>query len=152
MKEVASEQPRIRVAAIVERDGAVLLVKHAKAGRRYWMLPGGGVGFGESLAEALVRELKEEVCLDVRPGELVLVNDSIPPDAHRHIVNLYFTAEVAAGTPRKGSDPRIEEVAFVPVATLPEITLFPDFGAELRDAIQGGFPRRAQYLGNMWKA
>ena len=144
-------QPRIRVAAIVLNEDQVLLVKHRKGGQSYWMLPGGGVDWGESLTEALVREVGEEVCIEIAPRGLVLVNDSIPPDGHRHILNLYFTADLVEGGPKVGSDKRVVDVAFLPIKQLTTIPLFPDFGAVLLDAIRMRFPRRAQYLGNLWK-
>ena len=53
-------QPRIRVSAILRREGRVLLRRHEKDGRQYWLLPGGGVNAGESLVDALRRELAEE--------------------------------------------------------------------------------------------
>jgi len=53
-----SAEPRIRVSAILRREGRILLCRHEKAGREYWLLPGGGVDLGESLAEALQRACK----------------------------------------------------------------------------------------------
>jgi 8-oxo-dGTP pyrophosphatase MutT (NUDIX family) len=47
--------------ALVERDGKILLVRHSYV--RGWLLPGGGVGRGEPPAEAILRELKEEIGL-----------------------------------------------------------------------------------------
>jgi ADP-ribose pyrophosphatase YjhB (NUDIX family) len=146
-----SKQVRIRVAAIIVQDQTVLMVKHAKDGREYWMLPGGGVDFGESLSEALVRELKEEVCIDVKPRELVLANDSIPPDKHRHIINLYFLADLVGGTAALGEDPRIVEVAYIPLRDLNSVTMFPDIGPELLRLLQNDETHPMSYLGNLWQ-
>jgi 8-oxo-dGTP diphosphatase len=145
------ESPRIRVAAIIVRGNTVLLVKHRKAGRSYWMLPGGGVRHGESLAEAVVRELQEETALIVRPLDLVLANDSIVPDGSRHILNLCFTAEIEGGTLRCGEDPRVAEAAFLPVEELGCVELFPAYGETLKNMIRAGFPDRARYLGRLWR-
>ena len=142
---------RIRAAAIIVQDERVLLVKHAKDGRAYWLLPGGGVDFGESLSEALVRELEEETQLDIRPGALVLVNDSIAPDGERHVVNLCFTADIVGGTLGVGEDPRVVGVEFVPIEDLSGLTLYPAFNQELATACRENFPHRAEYLGNLWE-
>ncbi|GMV94904.1 MAG: NUDIX hydrolase [Candidatus Hydrogenedentota bacterium] len=144
-------RPRIRVAAIIVQDDSILLVRHVKDGKSYWLLPGGGLDYGESLAEGLVRELLEETNLEVRVGDLVIVNDSINPDGTRHVVNLCFTAEIVSGAMQCGTDHRLEEVRFVPVSEIRDLTFYPDIRDELIPAIEQGFPRRAAYLGNLWR-
>lgn len=57
------------VLALLRRAGKVLLVKQTYGGR-LWTMPGGDVEAGESLADAAVREIKEETGLDVRPQGL----------------------------------------------------------------------------------
>ncbi len=64
---------KLCVRAIIEHDGRLLAVKNAVEGRDFFCLPGGGVEQGESLLEALEREIVEE--LGVRPviGRLLYV-------------------------------------------------------------------------------
>lgn len=58
--------PKIIVSALIEKDGGYLLIKEVlESGKEYWILPGGGVEYGETLEEALKREIKEEVNLDI---------------------------------------------------------------------------------------
>ena len=101
--------PRVRVAAIIVKGDSILLVRHEKGAASYWLLPGGGLEFGESLVDGLCREVREETCLEVRVGDLVLASDSIAPDRSRHVVNLCFTGEViggelglVSGSPKRG--------------------------------------------------
>ena len=148
----SSPQPRIRVAAIAVRDGAILLVRHEKHGERYWLLPGGGVDFGETLPEALAREVREETGLAIEVGDLVFVHDSIPPDRHRHQVNLYFMASVGEGEPRIAQpDERLVEARFVPKDDLPRLALYPDVREPLAAVLSNGPPRPPTYLGSLWK-
>lgn len=143
--------PRIRVAAVIVEAGQLLLVRHEKAGQSYWMLPGGGVDYGETLAGALQRELREEIGVGADIGSLLLANDSVPPDRHRHIVNLYFRASITSGTPARGTDPRVVAVAFHPLSGLDQLPMRPDFGATLRGILDGAPRGAACYLGNYWR-
>ena len=52
-------EPRIRVSALLHWRGSILLIRHEKRGREHWLLPGGGVSSGETLVDALQRELAD---------------------------------------------------------------------------------------------
>ena len=56
----------VRVCAAIIRDGAILMVRHVHDGRDYWTLPGGAVEAGETLEQAVLRELREETNLSAR--------------------------------------------------------------------------------------
>ena len=144
-------EPRVRVAAIVLRNDKILLVRHEKEGRVYYLLPGGGVDFGESLGEALAREVREETGLEVRPTDVVWLSDSIPPDRHRHIVNVWFLAEEVGGTLNCVPDHRVVSAEFRPIDSLNEIEFFPPLGPELATLCRNNFPSKAPYRGNLWK-
>ena len=75
-------EPRVRVSAILRWKGRVLLCRHEKPGKEYWLLPGGGVNGGESLVDALHRELAEEIGIDDQlpvEGPVALVDSIAPP-------------------------------------------------------------------------
>ena len=93
-------QPRIRVAALLRWNGRILLCRQEKPGKSYWLLPGGGVEGGETLVQALHRELIEELGLtDDLPLEgPIAVAESIAPDwsaGDRHIVHVIFAADLS---------------------------------------------------------
>jgi mutator protein MutT len=64
------------VAAVVDDEGRVLLHRRGDEPGEMWSFPGGSVNIGESAAEALVREVREEVGLEVEPGEVIGVYTS----------------------------------------------------------------------------
>ena len=89
--------PRIRVAALLRWQNQVLLCRQEKPGKEYWLLPGGGVDGGETLVDALRRELDEELGLrDKLPLEgPIAVAESIAPEGDRHIVHIVFGADLS---------------------------------------------------------
>lgn len=110
------QRPVAGVGGVVVRDGAVLLVKRAAEPLRgRWSLPGGVVELGETLEEAVVRELKEETHLTVRVLGLVEAFDRITRDSEGrtryHYVLLDFLCEALDLNPVAGSD--VDAVAWV---------------------------------------
>jgi 8-oxo-dGTP diphosphatase len=91
-------EPRIRVSALLEWRDRILLCRHEKPGKEYWLLPGGGVNSGESLVEALRRELAEEVGIQGVPFEgPIAIVDSIAPQrsfAAKHVVHIIFFGDL----------------------------------------------------------
>ncbi len=148
--ESGERRPRVRVAAICVRDDALLLVRHVKDGKTYWLLPGGGVDYGETLVEALRREVMEETNLDIAPRDAVIITDSIRPDGGRHILNVCFTADVQGGALERGDDERLAEVRFLPVAEIGDLALYPDLRDVLIRGIREGFPGKAEYKTHEW--
>ncbi len=97
--------PVLAVSAAIIRDGKVLIVRRARppAGGLY-TLPGGGVEVGETLMEAVVREVREETALVIEPVALAGYREAIALDddgrIRRHFVILPFAARWIAGEPR----------------------------------------------------
>lgn len=143
--------PTTRVSVVVIKDGKeILLVRHRKGTRQYWVLPGGRLEYGETFFECAVRELKEETGLDVEVDKLIYLSEAIAPDRSRHIVNVYLTAHVIGGVMKVGNEPVLAGVDFVPLDELQSSTLYPPVGKQLLEHIASGFEPGIQYLGNLW--
>jgi ADP-ribose pyrophosphatase YjhB (NUDIX family) len=141
---------RIRVGVILVRDGRILLVQHRKDGRKYWLIPGGGVRYGEGLGQAAKRELKEETNLDIALGPLALVCETLAPDGSRHILHLIFLGEIAGGDLRVGSEGRLNDIGFFKFGELDRLVIHPPLAPFLQEAADREFRGGAQFLGPLW--
>ena len=116
--------PTTRVSVVVIDDNKILLVRHRKGSRQYWVLPGGRLEYGETFFECARRELQEETGLDVEVERFLFFSEAIAPDRSRHIVNIYLKAKVVGGTMRVGDEPVLAGVDFVPLSELEKVSLF----------------------------
>jgi 8-oxo-dGTP diphosphatase len=95
-------------AVIVDGDRVVLVKRAHEPLKGEWSLPGGTVEIGETLAEAVAREVHEETGLTVRVGPLVEILDRIHRDRDQrveyHFVLMDYRCTVASGTLAHGSD------------------------------------------------
>jgi 8-oxo-dGTP diphosphatase len=98
------DRPFLAVSAAIMRGGKVLVVRRArKPALSLYTLPGGAVEAGETLQEAVVREVREETQLAIEPVALAGHREVIVRDAQgrveRHFVILSFAARWLAGEP-----------------------------------------------------
>jgi ADP-ribose pyrophosphatase YjhB (NUDIX family) len=99
------DRPYLAVSAAIIRDGRVLVAQRARGpALGIWTMPGGVVEAGESLTEALVREIQEETALTIEPVALaghreVMVRDT-GGRVSRHFVIMCFAARWIAGEPQ----------------------------------------------------
>jgi 8-oxo-dGTP diphosphatase len=118
------DRPIVAVGAVILDGDRVLLIQRGQEPLKgEWSLPGGAVELGETLEEALVREVREETSLEVAVGPVVEVFDSIRRDAggrpEYHYVIIDYACRVRGGTPTvavRGSD--AADVRWVPLAEI----------------------------------
>lgn len=140
---------RIRVAGILISGEGVLLIAHKKNDDIYWLLPGGGVDYGETLKEALEREFAEELNIHVAVNDLAFISDSIDPAGNRHVVNICFLCEYKSGNYLLGKEQRLHDFNFFMKKEIAGITIFPPINNELISVIEN--KSMGRYIGKLWK-
>jgi 8-oxo-dGTP diphosphatase len=133
------DRPIVGVGAVIVRDGRVVLIK-----RKYeplkgrWSLPGGGVEVGETLVDAVAREMLEETGLRVAVGPVIEVFDRITRDeAHRvryHYVLVDYLCWPVAGELQPGSD--VDDARLVDPGELAPFDLAPPTAAVIERGVR----------------
>jgi ADP-ribose pyrophosphatase YjhB (NUDIX family) len=147
-------EPRLRVSALIRWQDRVLLCRQEKPGREYWLLPGGGVEGGETIEEALRRELGEELGFwdDVMFEGPIAVAESIAPDwrpGDRHVVHIIFGADLSQHSLHEieSSDAAVRGLRLFSLDELAEIVLHPPM-KRFVERWRPGDP--SVYLGSLW--
>jgi ADP-ribose pyrophosphatase YjhB (NUDIX family) len=134
-------------AAVLDDSGALLLVH--RTDNDLWALPGGGVDPGESVADAVAREVKEEAGIDVEVGDLpgVYTNPhhvmAYDDGEVRQQFSLCFRARIIGGSLATSSE--TSEVEFVPVDRLDQLPIHPSIRLRIRHALDA--TRSRPYVG-----
>lgn len=97
---------RTRVCGLCFNEEKLLLVKHNLKGKTFYAPPGGGVEFGETMEEALNREIKEETELKVILTEFKFITEYIKRPIHA--IEVFYWVKTYKGVASTGSDPESE--------------------------------------------
>ena len=130
MKRLYPDQPVVGVGAMIVSEGKILLEKRKnEPSRGKWSIPGGLVELGESVEQAVIREVKEETGLDVEAPRLIDVVDNISLDTKgkvkHHYVIVDFLVNIRGGLAKAASD--ADELKWVPFSEVEEYDLTKSF-------------------------
>jgi ADP-ribose pyrophosphatase YjhB (NUDIX family) len=141
---VSAGRHTIGAFGVLVEDGCLLLVRQRMSETRAWSLPGGTVEPGETLQEAVVREVREETGLQTEVDRLLYVCER--PEHDPPVLHVTFELRRTGGAPSlptvNDGNP-ITDVRMVPLAQLGECGFTPDFV----DRVRRGFPGAGSYAG-----
>lgn len=126
---------RIRVAGIYVHNEKLLLVKHRRGAKEYYLLPGGGHEQNETFIDTLKREWYEELNLTIEPGEMLFIGESLPPtnSAKNHVVQVVFEIKKIEGTIMVSPDGTLFDAEYLPLAELKNRIFYPDCTGQIHD-------------------
>ena len=117
MKRLYPDQPIVGIGVVIVHNCKIALIKRGnEPSKGKWTIPGGLVELGESVENAVIREAKEETCLDVENPELVDVVGNVDLDEQGkvkyHYVIIDYLVHIKSGNIQAASD--AEELRWVP--------------------------------------
>jgi ADP-ribose pyrophosphatase YjhB (NUDIX family) len=132
------QRPILAVSAAVMRAGRILVVRRARPpAHGLYTLPGGVVEVGETLAEAVAREVREETSLAIEPLALAGFRETIVRDeadrVERHFVILCFAARWQAGEPVLNEE--LSEARWLDPAELTDLPTTPGLAEIVKAAL-----------------
>jgi 8-oxo-dGTP diphosphatase len=110
-------------AILVNQKGQLFLAKRgpkAKNERGLWEFPGGSVEFGERLADALAREMKEEYGIEIAVGPLLDVADHILPEEKQHWISPTYICRIVSGSPEILEPEKCSAIGWFDLNHIPE--------------------------------
>jgi 8-oxo-dGTP diphosphatase len=127
---------RLRPAALIIEKNKILLMRYEYNGVSVYNLPGGNHDEGESISETLVRELYEELGVQIEVGQLVLVGEAHNIDLKKSVMHLLFSCKIVENEPviNKFETSAIE-LCWLEISKLNQINMYPSIASHVLDVL-----------------
>lgn len=130
-------------AVIFNKEGKIFLAKRGKKARNEtgkWEFPGGGLEFGESFENTIIREMKEEFGIDIEVIDQLATFNHLIPDEKQHWVALAFICKIKSGTPKILEPEKCTEIGWFSIDEMKKMPLTIASANKLEQIINKKYP------------
>ena len=129
---------KVRPSAMILNGESILTLRYNYGNINVYALPGGNPDPGENLAEALKRELTEELGIHTEIGKMVFCGEVIWNEIQKETLHMVFATEISSGVPEPNpAQTTALEMVWLPFSELSHTILYPNVGKYLLSYIQG---------------
>ena len=124
---------KVRPSIAIVENNHLLLMQYRYGNTNVYNLPGGNVDKGETITETVLRELIEELGIEVEVGTMILLGDVIMPEGKEDVLHCVFEGKILTGKPvLNPKETSALALAWMPLVELHELEMYPNVGAELQ--------------------
>ncbi len=126
IKHLSFKEPKVGVAAIIRKDGRVLLIRRKNVhGAGSWSTPGGHLDFGETPEQCAIREAREETGIEVAHVRFRAITNDVFESFGKHYTTIWMESEYLSGEPHVAADYEVAEIGWFAWDALPEPLFLP---------------------------
>ena len=137
------EKIAVRPCVILIKDNKVLVI-HCKYEEEFYLFPGGGVEFGETIKAGAIREMYEETGIKVKTIKIVYINDYIEDrKTNTRVLNIFFLAKRVGGKVKQGERDggKVKKIEWIELDKFDKFDFRPKYiSKHLKEDYEKGFP------------
>ena len=128
---------KVRPALVLIQNNCVLTMRYRYGQTDVYNLPGGNPDTGETMPQTIIRELFEEMGIEVTVAELLACGEVILPQQAKDVLHCVFLGEIKSGIPILNSqETSAEAIVWQPIGQLDTLNMYPNIGKDLKNILQ----------------
>ncbi len=128
---------------LFNKEGKIFLSKRGKNSRNEvgkWECPGGGLEFGDSFEDTIIREIKEEFGVEIEVFDQLTTINHLIPDEKQHWVALCFVGRIKKGVPKIMEPDKSDEIGWFTIDEMKKMNLSIASGHRLQQVLEKKIP------------
>jgi 8-oxo-dGTP diphosphatase len=135
---------KVRPSVVIIENDCVLLMRYRYGQTDVYNLPGGNVDKGETLSQTVVRELQEELGVEIAVEKMLLLGEVLMPEPKKDVLHCVFLGKIMKGKPILNPEHTSAlEIVWKPIDALKDLDMYPNVGAYLQESAD------FQYIGRV---